>query len=188
MWLSNSTITGGVTFNVLFDSASLSVEGVDTSQTRIEGWKNIIPVINPGELFFYGYPDWWYAHPFSYIPPGEGILLRINFKIADSVSPGISLPITFETEPSLGHYNAYTDTTGLTFVQPLTISGWIFTDVISGDANSDGILDVGDLVYLLNYLYRNGIPPSPVSLGDFNHDAEVNVSDIVALINYLFHS
>jgi len=188
VWLSNSTITGGVTFNVLFDSASLSVEGVDTSQTRIEGWKNIIPVINPGELFFYGYPDWWYTHPFSYIPPGEGILLRINFKIADNVSPGISLPITFETEPNLGHYDAYTDTSGLIFVQPSTISGWIFTDVISGDANSDGILDVGDLVYLLNYLYRNSIPPSPVSLGDYNNDAEVNISDVVALINYLFHS
>jgi hypothetical protein len=98
------------------------------------------------------------------------------------------LPITFETEPNLGHYNAYTDTIGLTFVQPSTISGWIFTDVISGDANSDGILDVGDLVYLLNYLYRAGIPPSPVSLGDFNNDTEVNVSDIVALINYLFRS
>jgi len=188
VWLSNSTITGGVTFNVLFDSASLSVEGVDTSQTRIEGWQNIIPVINPGELFFFGYPDWWYAHPFSFIPPGGGILLRINFRIADSVSPGISLPITFETEPNLGHYSAYTDTTGLTFVQPPTISGWIYTDVIAGDANSDGILDVGDLVYLLNYLYRAGMPPSPVILGDFNDDAEVNVSDIVALINYLFRS
>ncbi|MFH1336625.1 MAG: cohesin domain-containing protein [Candidatus Zixiibacteriota bacterium] len=188
MWLSNILDASGVTLKVVFDSTSLSVEGVDTFQTRIEGWQNIVPVINPGELFFFGYPDWWYTHPFSYIPPGEGILLRINFKIADNVSPGISLPITFETESNLGHYNAYTDTSGLILVQPSTISGWIYTDVITGDTNSDGILDVGDLVYLLNYLYRAGIPPSPISLGDFNNDSEVNVSDVVALINYLFHS
>jgi hypothetical protein len=188
VWLSNSIIADGVTFNISFDSASLSVVGVDTFQTRIEGWQNIVPVINPGEMFFYGYPDWWYSHPIPFMQPGEGVLLRINFKIADAVSPGISLPITFETDSGLGHYNAYTDTTGLTFVQLYTTPGWIYTDVISGDANSDGILDVGDLVYLLNYLYRSSMPPSPVSLGDFNQDSEVNVSDVVALINYLFHS
>ncbi len=187
VWLSNSIIADGVTFNVSFDSASLSIIGVDTSQTRIEGWQNIVPVINPGELFFFGYPDWWHIHTFSFIHPEDGILLRINFRIADTVSAGIFVPITFETDSILGHYNAYTDTIGLTFVQPSTFSGWIYTDVISGDVNSDGILDVGDLVYLLNYLYRNGIPPSPLSLGDFNHDSEVNVSDVVALINYLFH-
>jgi hypothetical protein len=188
VWLSNSIIADGVTFNVSFDSTSLAVVGVDTSQTRIEGWQNIVPVINPGEMFFFGYPDWWYSHPIPFMQPGEGVLLRINFKIADAVSPGISLPITFETDSGLGHYNAYTDTTGLTFVQLSTTPGWIYTDVISGDANSDGILDVGDLVYLLNYLYRSSMPPSPVSLGDFNQDSEVNVSDVVALINYLFHS
>lgn len=185
VWLSNSTIAGGVTFNVLFDSASLTVEGVDTSQTRIEGWQNIIPVINPGKLFFFGYPDWW-NHFSTWIPPGSGTLIKVNFRVNANVTPGTFLPITFQTEPNLGHYNAYTDTTGLTFVQPSTISGWIYTNVILGDANSDGTLDVGDLVYLINYLYRADIPPSPVSLGDFNHDSEVNIADVVALINYLF--
>jgi hypothetical protein len=188
VWFSNSIIADGVTFNVSFDSTSLSVVGVDTSKTRIEGWQTIVPVINPGELFFFGHPDWWYSHPIPFMQPGEGILLRINFKVTDTVSPGISLPITFETEPNLGHYNAYTDTIGLAFLQPSAISGWIYTDLIAGDVNSDGILDVGDLVYLLNYLYRRGMSPNPLSLGDFNHDGEVNVSDAVALINYLFRS
>ncbi len=185
VWLSNSNVAGGVTINVLFDSTSLSVEGVDTSQTRIKGWQNIIPVINPGELFFFGYPDWW-DHPSPWIQPGSGTLISVYFRVNASVTPGTFLPITFQTEPNLGHYNAYTDTIGLTFVQPSTISGWIYTNVISGDANSDGILDVGDLVYLINYLYKFGMPPSPVNLGDYNHDSEVNIADVVALINYLY--
>ena len=30
-----------------------------------------------------------------------------------------------------------------------------------GDANGDGIVDLGDVVYILNYLYRNGSQPVP---------------------------
>ena len=188
VWLSNSIIAGGITFNVVFDSALLSVDGVDTAQTRISGWQNINPVINPRELFFFGFPDWWQAPPFPGISPGEGTLIKISFQVDNSVPPGTFLPITFQAEPNLGHYNAYADTIGITFIQPPTTSGWIFTDVIAGDANSDGIVNLGDLVYLINYLYKSGQPPSPLSLGDFKPDGEVNLGDVVALINYLYHS
>jgi hypothetical protein len=188
VWLSNSIIADGVTFKVIFDSTVLSVEGIDTAQTRIAGWEEIEPVINPGELFFFAHPDWWlFPHPAG-IGPGKGTLIRINFRINANTPPGTFLPISFQTEPNRGHYNAYTDTIGLTLVQPPTISGWVFTDVISGDVNSDGIVDVVDLVYLINYLYMAGIPPSPMSLGDFTQDSKVNLGDVVALVNYIFRS
>ncbi len=188
IWLSNSMNAWGATFRIIFNSNFLSVESIDTLQTRIGGWGEINPVINPGELFFFAYPDWDLQHPFLHMDTGKGVLMRVNFKVNSYAPPRAHFPITFITEPSLGHYNAYTDTTGLFFVQPSTLSGWIYTDVISGDANSDGVVDVGDVVYLINYLYRADMPPSPVSLGDFNHDSEVNISDVVALINYLFRS
>ena len=58
--------------------------------------------------------------------------------------------------------------------------------MLRGDANSDGIVDVGDVVYLINYLFKSG--PAPVSLpsGDANCDSMVDVGDVVYLINYLF--
>ena len=55
-----------------------------------------------------------------------------------------------------------------------------------GDANGDGVIDVGDVVYIINYLYRNGDPPSPMEAGDANCDGIVNVGDVVYLINYLY--
>jgi Tol biopolymer transport system component len=55
-----------------------------------------------------------------------------------------------------------------------------------GDADSSGSIDVGDVVYLINYLFKNGPAPKPVTAGDGNNDNEVTVSDIVFLINYLF--
>jgi hypothetical protein len=188
IWLSNATNAWGTTFKLVFDETALSVEGVEVAETRIEAWEEITPVINPGELFFFAFPSWILDGIAGYpsIPPEEGILVKVNFRLDAGVTPGISVPITFETNEDWGHYNAYTDTTGLTFVQPSTISGWIYTDVISGDANSDGIVDAADLVYLIDYLFRGKWPPSPESLGDFSGDGKVDVSDVVALINYLF--
>ena len=190
VWLSNSDSARGTTFKLVFDQCLLSVEGLDTSGARIPGWEAIHPVIEPGELFFFAHGDWWDENNASYssIEPGAGVLVGVNFRVDENAPAGTSIPVNFEVREDWGHYNSYTDAEGLVLAQPTTVSGWIFTDVILGDANSDGIVDVADLVHIINYLYRGGMPPSPVSLGDFNQDGEVNLADLVALINYLFRS
>ncbi len=65
---------------------------------------------------------------------------------------------------------------------------WWFTvgTYVFGDANSDDEVNLADAVYLINYLFRNGDPPSPLLLGDPNNDCVVDVADIIYLINYLF--
>lgn len=57
---------------------------------------------------------------------------------------------------------------------------------IRGDVNHDLVVDVGDVIYLVNYLYANGPEPLPLESGDVNCDGIVNVSDVVYLVNYLF--
>jgi len=58
--------------------------------------------------------------------------------------------------------------------------------VISGDANGDGAIGAGDIVYLLGYLYRSGPAPAPMEAGDANCDGVVGAGDIVYLISYLY--
>ena len=58
----------------------------------------------------------------------------------------------------------------------------------SGDANGDWIVDVGDVVFLINYLYKSGSVPDPLVSGDATCDGYVDVGDVVCLINYLFKS
>ena len=58
--------------------------------------------------------------------------------------------------------------------------------MLRGDANGDGVIDIGDVVYLINYLYKNGSAPVPLENGDANCDSSVDVGDVVYLINYLF--
>ena len=57
---------------------------------------------------------------------------------------------------------------------------------LEGDANGDDVVNVGDVIFLINYLYRDGTPPSPPSAGDCNCDGQVNLADVVYLINYLY--
>ncbi len=70
--------------------------------------------------------------------------------------------------------------------------GWVYTTgsynptFICGDANGDGEINVGDVVYQINYLFKGGSAPSPLEAGDANSDGNVDVGDVVYLINYLF--
>jgi hypothetical protein len=55
-----------------------------------------------------------------------------------------------------------------------------------GDANSDGAVDVGDAVYLINYIFRSGSEPLIGNWADANADCEVNVGDATYLISFVF--
>jgi hypothetical protein len=58
--------------------------------------------------------------------------------------------------------------------------------LIRGDCNGDGMIDGGDVVYLINYLFQSGSAPYPLEAGDSNCDGSVDPGDVVYLINYLF--
>jgi hypothetical protein len=67
--------------------------------------------------------------------------------------------------------------------------GWVYTaesEFIRGDANKDEKVDVGDVVWILNYLFKSGPAPCPKSAGDANCDGAVDLADAIYLLNYLF--
>jgi hypothetical protein len=58
----------------------------------------------------------------------------------------------------------------------------------TGDANSDGVIDPADAVFLINYLFKEGAAPDPLRLGDVTADCVVDAADVIYLINYLFRN
>jgi hypothetical protein len=72
-----------------------------------------------------------------------------------------------------------------TFLDYATIK---YFQVLRGNVNGDGFIDVGDVIFLINYLFKNGPSPDPLQVGDANCDGNVDVGDVVYLINYLFRN
>jgi hypothetical protein len=84
------------------------------------------------------------------------------------------------------HYSEYWNPFGYNlYGDPSLVREGIST-FTCGDCNNDGTIDVGDVVYLVNYLYKNGSAPDPQQAGDCNCDATVDLGDVVYLINYLY--
>jgi hypothetical protein len=70
-----------------------------------------------------------------------------------------------------------------------TEAGYVYTAHVNhGDANGDGEIEIGDVVVLIGYLFRNGPAPDPLEVGDATCDGEVSVDDVVYLISYLFRN
>ena len=59
---------------------------------------------------------------------------------------------------------------------------------LCGDCTGEGNIDLADVICLIGYLYKEGLPPDPLCLGDTNCDGSRDVGDVVLLINYLFRS
>jgi len=55
-----------------------------------------------------------------------------------------------------------------------------------GDSDSSGFVDIDDAVYLINYIFAGGPPPSPIESGDADCSGNVDIDDVVYLINYIF--
>jgi M6 family metalloprotease-like protein len=66
-----------------------------------------------------------------------------------------------------------------------TVLDW-FRPFICGDCNADGVVDVGDLICLINYLFTGTSAPEFLCIDDVNCDGVVNSGDVIYLINYLF--
>lgn len=59
---------------------------------------------------------------------------------------------------------------------------------VAGDANGDGVVDLTDVLFLINYLYKSGPPPDPLAAGDPSADCIIDITDVLHLINYLYKS
>ena len=55
-----------------------------------------------------------------------------------------------------------------------------------GDANNDNAANVGDAVYIINYIFKGGPVPPCKCEGDANGDDAINVGDAVYNVNYVF--
>jgi len=58
---------------------------------------------------------------------------------------------------------------------------------LHGDVNLDYRFTSGDIIYLVNYVFKSGQSPQPGLLyGDVTGDCVTNAADIIYYVNYVF--
>ena len=57
---------------------------------------------------------------------------------------------------------------------------------ICGDVDGSETIDISDMVYLLNYIFRGGPEPMVLESGNINCNGGIDIDDYVYLINYIF--
>jgi hypothetical protein len=57
---------------------------------------------------------------------------------------------------------------------------------LCGDVNDDGIVNTGDALVIVNYLYKGGYPPlDPILRGDANNSCEIDIGDAIWILNWV---
>ena len=59
-------------------------------------------------------------------------------------------------------------------------------DYYCGDANGDGKLNVLDIIFIINYLYKGGSDADPHDAMNVDNNFTINLFDITVFINYLY--
>jgi len=139
----------------------------------------------------------------------ETDVFRVYLSSNDGASWTVARTVGPETSPGwkghdlwVGHYVTPTDQVKVRF-EASDLGGasvveagvddfhaWVWEcEAVCGDASGDGSVDVGDAIYLLNYLYKAGASPQcdPITAcGDANSDSLVDLGDAIYLLNYLY--
>jgi aminopeptidase N len=132
-----------------------------------------------------------------YVDTVEVVSLHGDFAV--EIVSGM-FPSGWELHPTTGIISGVTDDTGtFTFTVKATDAfdsqlndSREYTVAVApigyavGDANGDGQANVGDAVFLINFVFKSGPPPGNLDAGDANADCNVNVGDAVYLINFVF--
>jgi hypothetical protein len=118
-----------------------------------------------------------------FCPPGDDTLVYLYFSVEDT---GFVCLDTYVGGPAEFYLHFYDSL--LNKIIPYINAPRLYhiLPYLPGDVDNDGQINIEDVVFLINYLFREGSPPDFLELGDVNGDCVVDIGDVVYLINYLF--
>ena len=114
---------------------------------------------------------------------GDGEIMQLHFSI-DALAPlGTTIVIDTTSSPKVLEV-----TSEFLVYAPAVIEGTLgVTDIVRGDVNGDLVIDIGDLIYLIDYMFTGGPPPVSEMAGDVDGSGQLDISDLVYLVDYMFN-
>ena len=138
----------------------------------------IAPSLFGLDLYSAGTEDqkWWEGN--------KTLLATLTFLVSDTMT--IRIDTTYLLRPD-GSLLWFIRSDVMTYVPRDNLP--YYTAIIQterGDANGDLVINITDIMYMINYLFRRGPAPVSFETGDANCDGDLGILDVVCLINYLY--
>jgi len=119
------------------------------------------------------------------IPPTGGLFATLCFTLTSNTG---LVAVDSSFFPPVNHF-AFTTAEPKGYTPQFAIGDFPVLQYWPGDVTFDGIVNIGDIVFLLNYIYLNGPPPPhPISADVNEPDGVIDIEDIIYLISYLCQS
>lgn len=200
------TPTAAYQVSLCWEPADFELKSVSFAGTAVDSWGfkgQIIDNENQNVLIYAAV-----GQDFDYILTGEDtVLAYLHFAnplntydsvcILEPFTSTDSLALVLDTCTINGDGLLFGDTT--TDPGPVPFYPYIAFDTswaysypdysyIPGDVNCDQAVNLIDILYLINYKYKNppGPAPMPPSSGDVNADCDINLLDILYFIDYKY--
>jgi ankyrin repeat protein len=164
-----------------------TIDSVNFAGTRIENWESKTIVIGQDSLVLGLVANLGGGTP--PLLPGEGTIAYLYYTIdCDTAHTGETCYFSLDTttiQPENQHL-LFVDTQNHEFIPYFELGTTTVNLYRPGDVNCNCEINIGDVVGIINYLFKNGTEPCPMDAGDVNGDCNVDVGDAVYMINYLF--
>lgn len=178
-------VTGGGCYNyttVKYDQAGNEIWlRIYNCQGQIDFGAQAISVDGSGNVYVTGICQFDYA-TIKYDSPGNELWIKGYNGIGNSYDVARDLTVddsgnVYVTGQSIGDGTDW-DYATIKYVQ-----------FLRADVNKDSIVNIIDVVYLINYIFKSGSAPVPAPIvGDASCDSNIDINDVIYLINYLFKS
>ena len=169
--LSNSGNISGYQFNITDVPNYIDITGANGGTTEEQGF--LISTSPDGTTLAFSMTG-------AVILPGTALLTHLSYILNDNCEGCDAMTICLESP-------IFSNEEGLPY--PVTTGGCENVNLVSvmpGDINSDGMVNVLDVVMLINeILVPGGFTETQMAAADLNSDGLLNVLDVVMLVNLI---